>query len=80
MAKLNITWPQFAVCNDNRTKSFEDMCRWLFKRVYLQDKCELHTDHNLPGIEVLPVLEPIRKEGKPQKRISFQSKYVEQVS
>lgn len=80
MAKFDIVWPQFAVCNDNHTKAFENMCRWLFKRVYLQDKCELHTDHNLPGIEVLPVLEPVRKDGKPQKRISFQSKYVEQVS
>ena len=80
MAKFNVVWPQFAVCNDDQTKAFEGMCGWLFKRVYLQDKCEIHTDHNLPGIEVLPVLEPVRKDGKPQRWISFQSKYVEQVS
>lgn len=80
MAKFNVVWPQFAVCNENQTKAFEGMCGWLFKRVYLQDKCDIHADHNLPGIEVLPVLEPVRKDGKPQRWISFQSKYVEQVS
>ena len=75
---LNITWAQFAICNDDPTNDFENMCRRLFKAKYLNDAVEIHSDHNMPGIEVIPVLEPVRLDGKPRRRISFQAKYVEQ--
>lgn len=80
MAKLNITWPQFAVCNDNPTKAFEDMCRRLFTAEFLKGKVQPHADHNNAGIEVLPIREPEREDGQPQKRISFQSKYADSPS
>ena len=78
MAKLNITWPQFAVCNSNTTKEFEDMCRRLFTVEFLKGEKRPHADHNNAGVEVLPILEPERDDGQKQKRISFQSKYVDQ--
>ncbi len=80
MAKLNITWPQFAMCNDNSTKAFEDMCRRLFTADILKGKVRPHADHNNAGIEVLPILEPEREDGQPRKRISFQCKYVDSPS
>lgn len=80
MAKLNITWPQFAICNDNPSKAFEDMCRRLFKAEFLRGKVRPHANHNNAGIEVLPILEPEREDGQPQKRISFQSKYADNPS
>lgn len=80
MARLNITWAQFAVCNDNPTKAFEDMCRQLFTNEFLKDKQRTHSDHNNPGIEVLPISVTERKDGIHQKKISFQCKYVEQPS
>ncbi len=76
MAKLNITWAQFAICNDNPTKAFEDMCRRLFRAEFLKKTKRPHSNHNNPGVEVLPVLEPEREDGLPRKRISFQSKFV----
>ena len=80
MAKLNITWAQFAVCNDNPTKAFEDMCRRLFIAEFLKGKKRPHANHNNAGVEVLPILEPERDDGKPQQRISFQCKYASQPS
>lgn len=80
MAKLNITWPQFAVCNDNPTRAFEDMCRRLFTAEFLKGKKRPHANHNNAGIEVLPILEPERGDGKPQQLISFQCKYASQPS
>lgn len=75
MARRNLTWAQFEVCNDNRQKAFEDMCRRLFEKIYLKSKEYPHSDSNTPGIEVLPILEPEREDGKARQRISFQSKY-----
>ena len=80
MAKLNITWAQFAMCNSNPTKDFEDMCRRLFKAEFLKGRAYPHADHNTVGIEVLPILEAEREDGQPQKRISFQCKYAENPS
>ena len=80
MAKLNITWPQFAVCNENPTKAFEDMCRRLFTAEFLKNKQRPHANHNNAGIEVLPILEAERDDELPRKRISFQCKYVDQPS
>lgn len=71
----NLTWAQFEVFNDNTTDDFEDMCRDLFACEYLHEKENPHSDHNNPGVEVVPVLEPPRMDGKPQRQISFQAKY-----
>ena len=79
MANHNITWDMFAVCNENKTKAFEEMCRRLFKAKYLKGKVDLHANHNTPGIEVLPVWEPEGEAGQKLRRISFQSKYVAQA-
>ena len=76
----NITWPLFAAYNADARKSFEDMCRRLFTSEFLKDQVIPHTDPNLAGIEVLPVLEPERDDGQPRKRISFQAKYTDQNS
>ncbi len=76
----NIIWPQFAVCNDDATTAFEDMCRRIFEAEFLKGQKIPHSDHNTPGVEVLPILEPPRNDGLSQKRISFQAKYVDQVS
>ncbi len=75
----NLCWQQFAVFNDNATGAFEDMCRDLFHCEYLKGTRNPHSDHNNPGVEVLPILEPVRDDGEPQKFISFQAKYFEQM-
>lgn len=71
----NLSWDLFAIFNDNVTVSFEDMCRDLFYCEYLHENRNPHSDHNNPGVEVLPILEPKRDDGEPQKLISFQAKY-----
>lgn len=73
----NLSWQLFAIFNDNATGSFEDMCRDLFYCEYLNETRNPHSDHNNPGVEVVPILEPIRDDGLPQKYISFQAKYFE---
>lgn len=73
----NISWPQFAVCNDNPTVAFEDMTRRLFNLEFLGDGKYPHSDHNNPGVEVLPILEPVNSNGGKQRKVSFQSKYFE---
>ena len=73
----NITWAQFAMCNDDITGAFEDMTRRLFTFEFLKNSKIPHSDHNNPGVEVLPILEPPHKDGAKQRRISFQSKYFE---
>lgn len=73
----NITWAQFAMCNDDATGAFEDMTRRLFTFEFLKNSKIPHSDHNNPGVEVLPILEPPHKDGSKQRRISFQSKYFE---
>lgn len=80
MVKPNITWPWFEVYNDDQQSAFEEMCRRLFEAEFLRGQKLPHTDHNTPGVEVLPILEPECEDGKPQKRISFQAKYVRQPS
>lgn len=73
----NITWSQFAVCNDDATGAFEDMTRRLFYFEFLENGKIPHSDHNNPGVEVLPILEPLHTDGSKQRKISFQSKYFE---
>ncbi len=73
----NLTWPQFAVCNDNATSAFEDMARRLFSLEFLSKGTLPHSNHNNPGVEVLPILEPPHSDGSKQRKISFQAKYFE---
>lgn len=46
------------------------MCRILFNNFFFGGKAILHSDHNNPGIEVLP-----QKNEESGLRISFQAKY-----
>lgn len=73
----NLVWPQFAVCNDDATGAFEDMARRLFSLEFLGKGTLPHSDHNNPGVEVLPILEPPHFDGSKQRKISFQAKYFE---
>lgn len=73
----NLTWPQFAVCNDDATDAFEDMARRLFSLEFLGNGTIPHSDHNNPGVEVLPILELPHSDGSKQRKISFQAKYFE---
>ena len=73
MSELDIRWESFEYHTENIQDTFEDMCRRLFTAKYLKNTVTPHTDPNLPGIEVLPVLEPERDDGKARQRISFQS-------
>ncbi|MCB6992007.1 hypothetical protein LI177_00605 [bacterium 210820-DFI.6.37] len=50
----NLTWSQFAMCNDDATGAFEDMSRRLFALEFLENGTVPHSDHNNPGVEVLP--------------------------
>ena len=74
-----VNWRTFAYCNDDTTTAFEDMCRELFSEHFLNHGLT-HVNHNTPGIEVLPVLEPERSDDQPRQRISFQAKYTYQDS
>lgn len=73
----NLTWSQFAVCNDDATGAFEDLIRRLFSLEFLEDGIVPHSDHNNPGVEVLPILERPHSDGSKQRKISFQAKYFE---
>lgn len=73
----NLTWSQFAMCNDDATGAFEDMSRRLFALEFLENGTVPHSDHNNPGVEVLPILEPPHSDGSEQRKISFQAKYFE---
>ena len=73
----NLTWSQFAVCNDDATGAFEDMARRLFSLEFLENATIPHSDHNTPGVEVLPILEPPHFDGSRRRKISFQAKYFE---
>ncbi|MBP3856535.1 MAG: hypothetical protein IK990_13095 [Ruminiclostridium sp.] len=75
----NVTWDQFNVCNDDKTTAFEDMCRRIFTAEFLKGQSIPHSDHNTPGVEVLPICEIDEFNGK-KRRISFQSKYFYQGS
>lgn len=73
----NLTWTQFAVCNDDATGAFEDMARRLFSLEFLGDGIVPHSDHNNPGVEVLPIQEVPHSDGVKPRKISFQAKYFE---
>ncbi|WP_314087236.1 hypothetical protein [Pseudolactococcus chungangensis] len=65
-----ITWEQFEAVNEDKTTSFEDMCRLLFNRQFFDNKKNLTSKPNHPGVEIYPVFEE-----KSEKRISFQAKF-----
>lgn len=73
----NLTWAQFAMCNDDATGAFEDMARRLFSLEFLGAGIIPHSDHNNPGVEVLPILELPHSDGVKPRKISFQAKYFE---
>ena len=73
----NITWAQFAVCNDDVTTNFESLTRRLFQREFVEKDTILHSDSNHPGVEIIPVIEKKRDDYVKRRKISFQSKYFE---
>lgn len=73
----NLTWSQFAVCNDDAIGAFEDMARRLFSLEFLETTTIPHSNHNTPGVEVLPILESPHFDGSRRRIISFQAKYFE---
>lgn len=70
----DISWAKFETCNSNPQDAFEKMCRWLFNNFFFDGVGLLHSEHNNPGVEVVPTLCP-----KNNKRISFQAKYFSQL-
>ena len=73
----NITWAQFAVCNDDKTTAFEDLSRQLFYYEFIKQTNVPHSNHNNRGVEVDPELEPIHEDGSKRRRVSFQAKFFE---
>lgn len=71
----NLSWSLFEIYNDNKSEAFEEMCKDLFICEYLKNMINPHADHNTPGVEVIPIQEPPRDDGKTQRFISFQAKY-----
>lgn len=69
-----ITWECFAACNPDKRTSFENMCRFLFKKTLCNNDVLDHSNPNNPGIEIEPVV------GKDGKRISFQSKFFDNAT
>lgn len=65
-----ITWGQFNAYNPDPKKAFEDLCRVLFSRTFLDGAQITHTNPNNPGVEIDPVME--KDSGK---MISFQAKH-----
>lgn len=65
-----VNWDQFSVCNSNPRIAFEDLCRMLFRHLYLSPGTELMMAPNNPGVEVEPVWDRNN-----EKRISYQSKF-----
>ena len=80
MNELDITWDSFQYHTEDKQGKFEELCRRLFTAKYLKYTVVPHTDPNLAGIEVQPVLEPARADGKPSQYISFQLKYTGSLS
>lgn len=74
MMKLEINWSTFEAYNTDRRTEFEHMCRMLFNQRFFDGKEILHSNPNNPGIEVIPVKEPVNS-----KKISFQAKYFDNI-
>ena len=68
--KNKITWSTFESIHSDVTNTFEQLCRILFKRHFLDNTSVLTSSPNHPGVEVSPIFSP-----KVEKTIAFQSKY-----
>ena len=68
--KNKITWSTFESIHSDVTNTFEQLCRILFKRYFLDNTSVLTSSPNHPGVEVSPIFSP-----KVEKTIAFQSKY-----
>lgn len=68
--KNKITWRNFESIHSGVTDTFEQLCRILFKRQFLDNTSVLTSSPNHPGIEVSPIYSP-----KEKRTISFQAKY-----
>lgn len=71
----NCTWGQFELCNDNYTEAFENLSLQLFYREFLKETAVPHANHNNPGVEVDPILEPYKENVPIRRRVSFQAKF-----
>ena len=69
MQQKDISWGIFELYNPDKTHSFENLCRLLFKNELCPDGTILVSEPNHAGVEVKPVL------SKDDRMISFQSKY-----
>lgn len=69
MQQKDISWENFELYNPDKTHSFENLCRLLFKHELCTEGTILVSEPNHAGVEVKPVL------SKDGKVISFQSKY-----
>lgn len=67
----SINWTQFEAVNENTTKSFEDLCRNLFKRYFFTKDVIFRSNPNHAGTEIEPLFSDVTKSW-----ISFQSKYL----
>lgn len=66
----NITWDNFKAVQNNPRYSFEQLCRILFKRKFLNETSVLTSSPNHPGVETAPVFSQ-----ELGKNIAFQSKF-----
>lgn len=69
MLQKDISWEKFEQYNPDKTHSFENLCRLLFRHELCSDGTILVSEPNHAGVEVKPVL------SRDGKVISFQSKY-----
>lgn len=68
--KKKTSWSNFESIHSDITDTFEQLCRILFKRQFLDNTSVLTSSPNHPGVEVSPIFSP-----KVEKTIAFQSKY-----
>lgn len=70
----SINWTQFEAVNENTTKSFENLCRNLFKRHFFTKDVISRSNPNHAGTEIDPLFSDVTK-----SRISFQAKYLSKI-
>lgn len=72
--QYELTWSHFEQLHADKKMAFENLSRSLFLRELCPEGTILHSDHNHPGVEVIPVL---AENGK--TKISFQAKHFDNV-
>ena len=55
---MKISWSNFESIHGDVTDTFEQLCRILFKRQFLDNTSVLTSSPNHPGIEVSPIYSP----------------------